>query len=101
MQPAEKCGILIKSTDLIVTKYVYGLGLIGEEKLGCFKTYHFDMRGSAVAITDMCGNVIDTSSQNAYANNLSLTVTIDLAKVIYCNTQRISCGLCNHDLCNA
>ena len=66
--------------DGIVTKYIYGLGLIGEAKLGCFKTYHFDMRGSTVAITDMCGNVIDTSSQNAYANNLSLTVTIDFSQ---------------------
>ena len=66
MQSAEKCDILIKDTDFIVTKYVYGLGLIGEEKLGCFKTYHFDMRGSTVAITDMCGNVIDTFKYDTY-----------------------------------
>ena len=58
--------LLMKSTDFIVTKYVYGLGLIGEEKLGCFKTYHFDMRGSTVAITDMCGNVIDTFKYDTY-----------------------------------
>ena len=31
--------LLCKTTNGITTKYVYGLGLIGEEKCGEFKTY--------------------------------------------------------------
>ena len=42
---------------IIITKYVYGIGLIGEETSGSFKTYHFDYRGSTAAITDINGNV--------------------------------------------
>ena len=38
-----------------VTKCVYGRGLIGEESGSTFKTYHFDFRGSTVAITDGSG----------------------------------------------
>jgi RHS repeat-associated protein len=45
-----------------VTRYVYGIGLIGEETGGNFITYHFDHRGSAKALTDMDGNVIQTFS---------------------------------------
>ncbi|MCX7922713.1 MAG: PA14 domain-containing protein [Clostridia bacterium] len=41
------------------TFYVYGVGLIGQEEKGVYKTYHFDYRGSTTAITDMEGVVID------------------------------------------
>ena len=58
--------LLTKTTNGITTKYVYGLGLIGEEKEGCFKTYHFDFRGSTVAITDECGNITDTFKYDTY-----------------------------------
>ena len=58
--------LLTKTTNNITTKYVYGLGLIGEEKCGEFKTYHFDYRGSTVAITDTCGNIIDTFKYDTY-----------------------------------
>ena len=37
---------------IVSTKYVYDKGLIGEEVSGAFKTYHFDYRGSTIAITD-------------------------------------------------
>ena len=53
--------LLFKVNSGSVTKYVYGLGLIGEEKAGCFKTYHFDYRGSTVAITDSDCFITDTS----------------------------------------
>ena len=52
--------LLVKTTDGVITKYVYGLGLIGEETSDSFKTYHFDYRGSTTAITDINGNVTDT-----------------------------------------
>ena len=65
--------LLMKTTNSIVTKYVYGLGLIGEDKLGVFKTYHFDYRGSTVAITDIYGNITDTFKYDTYGRLLSRT----------------------------
>lgn len=32
--------LLVKTTDGVITKYVYGIGLIGEKTSGSFKTYH-------------------------------------------------------------
>lgn len=58
--------LLTKITNGVTTKYVYGLGLIGEDKEGCFKTYHFDYRGSTVAITDINGNITDTFKYDTY-----------------------------------
>ncbi len=58
--------LLTKTTNGNTTKYVYGLGLIGEEKCGEFRTYHFDYRGSTVAITDISGNIIDTFKYDTY-----------------------------------
>ena len=65
--------LLQKTTNGITTKYVYGLGLIGEEKESCFKTYHFDFRGSTVAITDECGNITDTFKYDTYGKLISRT----------------------------
>ena len=65
--------LLQKTTNDITTKYVYGHGLIGEEKCCEFKTYHFDFRGSTVAITDECGNVTDTFKYDTYGNLISRT----------------------------
>ena len=65
--------LLVKTTDGVITKYVYGLGLIGEEKNGEFKTYHFDFRGSTVAITDSCGNITDTFKYDTYGRLVSRT----------------------------
>lgn len=40
--------------------YVYGLGLIGQESPGgVYRTYHFDLRGSTVALTNEAGQVTD------------------------------------------
>jgi len=65
--------LLCKTTNGITTKYVYGLGLIGEEKRGEFKTYHFDFRGSTVAITDQNGNITDTFQYDTYGKLISRT----------------------------
>lgn len=67
--------LLVKTTDGVVTKYVYGLGLIGEETSDSFKTYHFDYRGSTTAITDINGNVTDTFTYDTYGNLISRTGT--------------------------
>ncbi len=60
--------LLTKTTNGIKTKYVYGHGLIGEDECDEFKTYHFDFRGSTVAITDECGNITDTFEYDTYGN---------------------------------
>jgi RHS repeat-associated protein len=48
------------------TYYIYGLGLIGEETNGTYTAYHFDSRGSTVALTDASGNVTDSFSYGPY-----------------------------------
>ena len=63
---ARLSQLLIKTENNAVTKYVYGLGLIGEETSGNFKTYHFDYRGSTVAITNASGTVTDTFEYDTY-----------------------------------
>lgn len=74
---AKLSQLLHKQTQGVVTKYVYGLGLIGEEKQGTFKTYHFDYRGSTVAITDMVGNITDTFAYDTYGKLISRTGETD------------------------
>ena len=63
---ARLSQLLIKTENNADTKYVYGLGLIGEETSGNFKTYHFDYRGSTVAITNANGTVTDTFEYDTY-----------------------------------
>ena len=58
--------MLIRNTNGGIAKFVYGVGLIGEESYNTYKVYHFDSRGSTVALTDMTGAVIDTYSYNTY-----------------------------------
>ena len=65
--------LLMKTTNGVVTKYVYGKGLIGEEISGAFKTYHFDARGSTIAITDASGNMTDTFAYDTYGKLISRT----------------------------
>ena len=72
--------LLCKTTNGVTTKYVYGKGLIGEEVGSAFKTYHFDCRGSTIAITDAAGNVTDTFAYDTYGKMLSRTGT---SKVIF------------------
>lgn len=61
------------------TLYVYGLGLIGHQAASGYSTYHYDYRGSTVALTDgqsvsdRCnadsqkGSIDNTKSLNLYA----------------------------------
>ena len=70
--------LLCKTTNGVVTKYVYGRGLIGEEVNNSFKTYHFDFRGSTVAITDASGNITDTFEYDTYGKQISHTGESDI-----------------------
>ena len=67
--------LLMKTTGGVVTKYVYGRGLIGEQSGSEFKTYHFDCRGSTVAITDLCGDITDTFRYDTYGKLIGRTGT--------------------------
>ena len=75
---AKLSSMLMKTTDGVVTKYVYGRGLIGEETNGSFKVYHFDYRGSTVAITDINGNVTDRFEYDTYGELTSRTGSSDV-----------------------
>ena len=77
---AKLSRLLCKTTNGVTTKYVYGRGLIGEEINGTFKTYHFDCRGSTIAITDASGNITDTFAYDTYGKLISRTGT---SKVIF------------------
>ena len=70
--------LLSKTTNGVTTKYVYGKGLIGEEAGNTFKTYHFDCRGSTIAITDATGNITDTFAYDTYGKLLSRTGTSEI-----------------------
>ena len=72
---AKLSMLLMKTTNGVVTKYVYGKGLIGEEVNNTFKTYHFDCRGSTIAITDASGNITDTFAYDTYGKLLTKTGT--------------------------
>ena len=65
--------LLQKTTNGYTTKYVYGRGLIAETKNGEYKVYHFDCRGSTVALTNANGAITDTFKYDTYGNLLSRT----------------------------
>lgn len=72
---AKLSRLLCKTTNNVTTKYVYGRGLIGEEVGNVFKTYHFDARGSTIAITDINGNITDTFAYDTYGTMILHTGT--------------------------
>ena len=53
------------------TYYVYGLGLIAEERGGAYQVYHYDLRGSTVALSDAQGAVTEQLAYSPYAGLLS------------------------------
>ncbi len=63
---AKLSQLLVMKKGSTITKYVYGLGLIGEECNGAFKTYHFDYRGSTVALTNINGVVTNIFTYDTY-----------------------------------
>ena len=75
---AKLSKLLVKNTDEVYSKYVYGNGLIGEETNGQFKTYHYDYRGSTVAITDNQGNITDRFKYNTYGKVIEHTGNSDV-----------------------
>jgi RHS repeat-associated protein len=72
---AELSQVLMSTTNGETTYYIYGLGLIAEEKADTYKTYHYDYRGSTTAITDSNGNVTDRVYYAPYGSIITRTGT--------------------------
>lgn len=66
--------ILVESSTAGDVYYVYGHGLISEHRGSDVNTYHFDYRGSTVAMTDASGSVKGTASYDEYGVKLSNTL---------------------------
>ena len=60
--------VLIKEDNGQKTFYVYGLGLIGQEANGEYLSYHFDFRGSTVALTDKNAQVVERYQYSPYGS---------------------------------
>ncbi len=67
--------VLVKEENGVKTFYVYGLGLIGEEKEGEYRSYHFDFRGSTVALSDKAGKVVERFQYGPYGELVKGEVT--------------------------
>jgi RHS repeat-associated protein len=51
----------------ILARYVYGVGLVSrQDSAGHVSVYHFDTRGSTVALTDLSGTLTDRYAYDAY-----------------------------------
>jgi RHS repeat-associated protein len=74
-QPALS-QVLVKDENGVKTFYVYGLGLIGDEKEGEYRAYHFDFRGSTVALTDNAGKVVQRFQYGPYGELLKGDATV-------------------------
>lgn len=71
--------VLVESSESGDVYYVYGNGLISEQRGGNVNTYHFDYRGSTVAMTKGDGTVIGEASYDEYGVKLGSTITTRFA----------------------
>ena len=55
----------------IQTFYIYGLGLIEEESNGVYQSYHFDLRGSTVALSNAADNIVEQFQYSPFGALLS------------------------------
>ena len=70
--------VLVKTApDGKQTYYVYGYGLIGQEDESGYKSYHYDLRGSTVALTNENGAVTDTFGYGPYGELVTRTGNTD------------------------
>jgi len=70
-QPVLSQTLVRTAPDGTQTFYVYGLGLIGEETGGVYQAYHFDLRGSTVALSDEAGNVVEEFQYSPFGGLVS------------------------------
>lgn len=55
------------------TFYIYGLGLLAQESENNYLTYHFDLRGSTVAVSDVNGQVVERFQYGPYGELVKRT----------------------------
>ena len=70
-QQALSQTLVRTAPDGTQTFYVYGFGLIGEETGGVYQAYHFDLRGSTVALSDAAGNVVEQFQYSPFGGLVS------------------------------
>jgi len=58
--------VLVKEDNGQKIFYIYGLGLIGQEINGEYLSYHYDFRGSTVALTDKDAQVVERYQYSPY-----------------------------------
>lgn len=63
--------LLMERTGDDVVKYVYGNGLIGAYRDDVFETYHYDLRGSTVSVSDESGDVVGRVAYDPYGEIVS------------------------------
>ena len=70
--------ILLRVQNGVTNYYVYGAGLLYEATdAGTAKTYHYDYRGSTVALTDGSGNVTDRAEYSPHGTLTHRTGSTD------------------------
>ncbi len=70
--------VLLRVKNGVTNYYVYGAGLLYEaDDAGNTRTYHYDYRGSTVALTDGSGTVTDRIEYSPYAATTYRTGTTD------------------------
>ena len=75
---AKLSQLLVRTNpDGSQTFYVYGLGLIGQQDPTGYSVYHYDFRGSTVALTNSSGAVTDRFTYGAYGELLTHTGSSD------------------------
>jgi RHS repeat-associated protein len=74
-QPALS-QVLVKEENGKKTFYVYGLGLLGEERAGEYLVYHFDFRGSTVALSNNAGKVVERFQYGPYGELVKGEVSV-------------------------
>ncbi|NJO16764.1 MAG: RHS repeat-associated core domain-containing protein [Thioploca sp.] len=68
--------VLVKEENGKETFYVYGLGLLGEESEEGYSSYHFDFRGSTVALTNERGEVVERFGYGPYGELVAGEVSV-------------------------
>lgn len=73
--------VLMRISSGVTNYYVYGVGLLYQVTETATRTntltYHFDLRGSTIALTDGSGNITDQVQYSAYGLMLARTGTND------------------------
>ncbi len=69
--PALSQTLVRTKPDGTQTYYVHGLGLIGEESGGAYQVYHYDLRGTTVALSNAQGAVTEQFAYSPYGGLVS------------------------------